>query len=209
MNITSKLLLAATFLSSSAYASEWELDASHTTTSFAVRHMMVSTTKGAFDKVTGTANIDDKDFAKSQFSVIIDVNSINTRNAQRDGHLRSAEFFDVAKFPNLTFKSTKIVATGGGKFDVTGDLTLHGVTKPVTLSVDSVTPATKTPFGTTVRGLQATGKINRKEFGLTWNKALEAGGVAVSEDVKLEIDAEFTQKVVAVAAPAAPAAVKK
>ncbi len=207
MNITSKLLLAATFLSSSAYAGEWDLDASHTTTSFAVRHMMVSTTKGAFDKVTGTANIDDADFSKSQFTVNIDVNSINTRDAKRDGHLRSPDFFDTAKFPTMTFKSTKIVPAGAGKYAVTGDLSLHGVTKPVTLNVEGVTPATKTPFGTTVRGLQATGKLNRKDFGLTWNAALEAGGVAVSEEVKLEIDAEFSAK--APAASAAPAPAKK
>lgn len=202
MNITSKLIVAASLLSSSAFAGEWTVDPSHTSTTFAVKHMMVSTTKGAFDKVSGTVVGDDADFTKAQVNVTIDVNSINTREAKRDAHLKSADFFDAAKFPTITFKSTKIVAKGGGKYDLTGDLTMHGVTKPVTLSVESLTAPTPTPFNTTVRGVNAIGKVSRKDFGIG------SANPAVGDEVKLEIDAELVAKAAAPAAAPAPAAKK-
>jgi polyisoprenoid-binding protein YceI len=161
--------------------------------SFKVRHMMVSNVQGGFTKFSGTLNLDDKDVTKSTLSVDIDVASVDTRNPKRDEHLKSADFFDVAKFPKMTFKSTK-VEKQGDKYLATGDLTLHGVTKPVTLTVTNVTGEVKDAFGAIRRGAQATGKINRKDFGLTWNKALEAGGVAVGEDVSLDLEVECTKK---------------
>lgn len=184
----------ATLLSApaAAFASTWELDASHADVSFSVRHMMVSNTKGRFSGVKGTLTVDDKDITKSSISVEIDVNTIDTRDAKRDEHLKSPDFFDVAKHPKMTFKS-KSVAKAGTGYKVTGDLTIHGVTKPVVLDA-TITDAVKTPFGTTIRAVAASTKINRKDFGLSWNKALEAGGVAVGEEVTITIDAEFVQK---------------
>ncbi len=190
------LALATTTLlaaPAAAFASTWELDASHADVAFSVRHMMVSNTKGRFSGVKGTLTVDDKDITKSSITVEIDVNTIDTRDAKRDEHLKSADFFDVAKHPKMTFKS-KSVAKAGAGYKVNGDLTIHGVTKPVVLEVSSLTEPVKTPFGTTIRAVTASTKINRKDFGLTWNKALEAGGVAVGEEVTISIDAEFVQK---------------
>lgn len=175
-----------------AFASTWDLDASHADVSFSVRHMMVSNTKGRFSGVKGVLEVDDKDITKSKIDVEIDVNTIDTRDAKRDEHLKSPDFFDVAKFPKMTFKS-KSVTKAGAALKVAGDLTIHGVTKPVVLDA-TVTEPVKTPFGTTVRAVSATTKINRKDFGLSWNKALEAGGVAVGEEVTITIDAEFGLK---------------
>jgi polyisoprenoid-binding protein YceI len=179
-------------LSAAASASEWVIDAAHSSAQF--RHMMVSTVRGTFDKVDGTVTIDDKDPTKSTVDVKIDANSINTRETKRDAHLKSPDFFDTAKYPDLTFKSTKIERAGKSKFRVTGDLTMHGVTKPVVLQVDGPTPETKNAWGAPVRGLSAKTKIKRKDWGLTWNKALEAGGVAVGDDVEIQIDAELDPK---------------
>ena len=189
-SVVGALLAAAP---SAAFASDWELDAAHSTVSFKVRHMMVSNVQGGFTKFSGTLNLDDKDVTKSTLSVDIDVASVDTRNPKRDEHLKSADFFDVAKFPKMTFKSTK-VEKQGDKYLATGDLTLHGVTKPVTLTVTNVTGEVKDAFGAIRRGAQATGKINRKDFGLAWNKALEAGGVAVGEEVSLDLEVECTKK---------------
>jgi polyisoprenoid-binding protein YceI len=177
-----------------AAASEWTIDTAHTTAQFSVRHMMVSTVRGAFEKVTGTLDLDDKDPSRSKLDVLIDAASVNTRDAKRDGHLKSPDFFDVAKTPSITFKSTKVEVVDKGKFKVTGDLTMRGATHPVTLMVDSFSAPTKNPWGMSVRGVSATGKLNRKDWGLNWNKALEAGGVLVGEEVQLQIDAELTAK---------------
>jgi polyisoprenoid-binding protein YceI len=156
-----------------ARASTWEIDPAHTAIEFSVRHMMVSTVKGQFEKVKGTLQLDDKDVSKSSVEVTIDLTSVNTHEPKRDGHLKSPDFFDVAKFPAATFKSTKVQKLSGGKLKVTGDLTLHGVTKSVVLEVEGPTVSYKTPFGTTVRGVHATGKIDRKDFEIGWNKVLE------------------------------------
>lgn len=191
----------------SAKASTWEIDPVHSTIEFSVRHMMVSTVKGTFEKVKGTIEIDDKDLTKSTVDVTIDPASVNTRDPKRDGHLKSPDFFDVAKFPTATFKSTKIQKAGKNKLKVTGDLTLHGVTKPVVLEVEGPTPPYKTPWGTTVRGVHATSKIDRKDFDIGWNKVLDNGGVVVGNEVNLDLNAELTEKTAAPAAPAAaPAA---
>jgi polyisoprenoid-binding protein YceI len=180
-----------------AGASDWEIDASNTTAQFSVRHMMVNTVKGQFGKVTGTVNLDDKDATKSKVEAVIDATTIDTREAKRDAHLKSPDFFDVAKYPTLTFKSTKIAKAGKGKYKATGDLTMHGVTKSVVLDVDGPTEPVKNLMGAWTRGAHVTATINRKDFGLNWNKALEAGGVLVGEEVKIEVDAELMSKVAA------------
>lgn len=190
---TNALLTTAAALSVTlpAAAGDWAIDSSHVTAQFSVRHMMVSTVRGQFEKVTGTVKLDEADLTKSVVDVTIDAASIDTREPKRDEHLRSPDFFDVKKFPALTFKSTKIEKAGAGKFKVTGDLTIRGVTKSVVLAVEGPGAAQKNPWGGLVRGVTATAKINRKDFGLTWNKALEAGGVLVGEEVEILIDAEL------------------
>jgi polyisoprenoid-binding protein YceI len=193
-----------------ARASVWEIDSTHSSAQFSVKHMMVSNVKGQFGKVTGTVNLDDKDITKSTVEVTIDVKTIDTREPKRDGHLKSPDFFDVAKYPTITFKSTKVEKAGKGKLKVTGDLSMHGVTKPAVLAIDGPTAEIKNPMSNTpTRGASATGKINRKDWGLTWNKPLEAaGGVMVGDDVQLAIDVELDKKPDATAAvtPAAAAA---
>lgn len=176
-----------------AHASTWEIDGAHSSAQFSVRHLMVSNVRGEFGSVKGTVNLDDKDVTKSSVDATIDVASITTRNTDRDNHLKSPDFFDVAKYPTMTFKSTGIEKQADGKLKVIGNLSLHGVSKPVALSV-ALAPEVKDPWGKTRRGAEITGKINRKEFGLSWNKALETGGVAVGEEVAITIDLEITQK---------------
>jgi polyisoprenoid-binding protein YceI len=196
-----------------AGASEWEVDSVHSSAEFSVKHMMVSTVKGRFDKVSGMLNLDDKNPTKSTVEITIDPNTIDTHEAKRDGHLKSPDFFDVAKYPTITFKSTKIDKAGKAKFKVTGDLTMHGVTKPVTLMVEGPAPKQKNMMGSFSSGVSASGKINRKDWGLTWNKPIEAaGGVLVGDEVALDINLELLNKpetpAVAAAAPAAAAPAK-
>ncbi|MCC6334643.1 MAG: polyisoprenoid-binding protein [Myxococcales bacterium] len=200
-----KLLVCAVLLASPfAFASTWDIDAAHASGNFSVRHMMVSNVKGTLGKVTGKVELDDADITKSKVEVSIDVKGINTREQKRDDHLRSKDFFDVEKFPAITFKSTKI-EKAGDKLKVTGDLTIRGATKPVVLDV-TLTPEVKNPFSkATTRGVTGTAKLNRKDFGLTWNVALEAGGVLVGDDVEISVEAELVKQ----EAPAAPAAKKK
>lgn len=188
------ILTAALAVSSFAFATPYEIDTAHTNANFAVKHMMVTTVNGTLGDVTGTADIDDKDLSKSKVEVSIDVKNINTKNQKRDDHLRSPDFFDVAKFPTATFKSTKIEKGEGAKLKVTGDLTMHGVTKSVTLDGE-LTKEVASPWGPfKVRGFSGTTMVNRKDFGLNWNKAVEAGGVLVSDEVKITIEAELTGK---------------
>ena len=189
-------LLLALSLPTTAYAAgpDWQIDPSHSAAQFSVKHMMVSTVRGDFQKLSGTVALDDKDLKKSVVNVEIDVDSIDTREPKRDGHLRSPDFFDAAKFPKITFKSTRVEQAGVGKYSVTGDLTMHGQTHPVTLTVDGPSAPAKSPFGTTVRGVSATGKLSRKAWGLVWNKAIEAGGVMVGDEITLQIDAELVAK---------------
>lgn len=187
-------LLASIATSGLARASSWEIDGAHSSAQFSIKHLMVSNVRGEFSKVAGTLNLDDKDITKSSVDVSIDVNTINTREAKRDAHLKSPDFFDAAKFPALTFKSKKVEKAGADKLKVTGDLTIHGVTKEVVLNVEGPSAEIKDPFGNTRRGATATAKINRKDFGLNWNKALEAGGVLVGEEVNITIDVELLKK---------------
>ncbi len=176
-----------------AAPAEWEIDSAHTRAHFSVKHLMVSTVRGQFKAVTGTVALDEADLTRSRVQVEVDAASIETGEPKRDGHLKSPDFFDVAKFPKLSFRSTRI-ERAGDEFKLTGDLTMHGVTRPVTLTVDSLSAPTKDPYGRLVRGVSAHGKLNRKDWGLAWNAPLETGGVLVGEEVKLQIDAELVAK---------------
>lgn len=175
-----------------AFASSWEIDPSHTQAQFAVRHLMVSNVRGEFGKTTGTIEIDEKDASKSSVNATIDATTINTREPKRDAHLKSADFFEAEKYPTITFKSKK-VSKNGDKLKVVGELTIRNVTKEVTLEVTS-TAEVKDPWGNTKRGFSATTKVNREDFGLTWNKALEGGGVLVGKEVQIEIEVEAAKK---------------
>jgi len=187
------LVALAAFVALPAAASTWELDPNHTESSFVVKHLMVSNVRGQFGKTTGTIIRDDKDVTKSTAEVTIDATTVDTRVAKRDAHLKSADFFDVEKFPTITFKTTKITkGAAPNTLKAEGNLTIHGVTKPVVLDVQ-YTPDT-IAGGKTVQGLTATTKINRKDFGLNWNQAIEAGGVLVGDDVQITIEAELHKK---------------
>jgi len=177
-----------------AFASTWTIDPDHSNVGFKVRHLMVSNVKGSFEKHTGTVEINDQDIAKSKVEVKIDTSSINTNVKKRDEHLRGADFFDVAKYPTMTFVSKKVAANGNDKLTVTGDLTLHGVTKTVVLDVEGPTKESKDPWGNIRKGATATTKINRKDFGLVWNSALETGGVAVGEEITINLEIEMIKK---------------
>ena len=174
--------------------SVWEIDPVHSSAQFAVRHLMVSTVRGEFGKMSGTVKLDDSDPTKSSIEATIDTASINTRIAKRDNDLKGPDFFDVTKYPTITFKSKKIAAAGEGKFKVTGDLTLHGVTKEIVLDVEGTTTPIKDHMGKMRLGGGATTTINRKDFGLAYNRALETGGVLIGEEVDVTIDVELTQK---------------
>jgi polyisoprenoid-binding protein YceI len=171
----------------------WNIDPVHSVAEFKVKHMMISNVKGQFTAVSGVLTLDPADPANSHLEASIEAASINTRDAQRDAHLKSADFFDVEKFPTLSFKTTRITRTGDGEFSAEGNLTIHGVTRKVVFAVEGPTPAAKDPWGNTRLGLSATARINRKDFGLTWNAALEAGGILVGEDVALTLDVQFVQ----------------
>jgi polyisoprenoid-binding protein YceI len=166
----------------------YKTDPAHSGAQFVVRHMMISNVRGGFTKVEGTIEYDPANVGATKIDAVIDASSIDTREEQRDAHLRSADFLDAEKFPTITFKSTKVEADGDDELKVTGDLTIHGVTKEVVLDVDGPTPEAKDPFGNLRVGASAKTKIKRSEFGLTWNAALEAGGFLVGDDLKIELD---------------------
>jgi polyisoprenoid-binding protein YceI len=192
--IVSIFTLIAFALPTLALASTWNIDPDHSSAGFKVKHLMVSNVNGNFNKHTGVVEIDDKDITKSTVQVTIDTNSINTNVQKRDEHLRSADFFDVAKYPTMTFVSKKVAKDGKDKLKVTGDLTLHGVTKEVVLDVDGPSVESKDPWGNIRKGATATTKINRKDFGLVWNAALETGGIAVGDDVNIILEMEMIKK---------------
>lgn len=169
----------------------WTLDAAHTRVAFTVPHMVVSEVEGQFKTFSATVLLDEKDPTKSQVSFSAEVASINTDNADRDKHLKSAEFFDAQKFPTITFKSKKIAKAGKG-FKITGELTMRGVTKEVTLEA-TLSAAVTNPWGKQVRGARITGKLDRQAFGLSWNKALDKGGVLVGDQVTIAIKAELNK----------------
>lgn len=195
------LLLSASLASAATY----KIDPVHSEIGFSVKHLMVSTVRGEFTKFEGTVDYDPANVAASKVDVTIDAASIDTSNEKRDAHLTSPDFFDAGKFPQITFRSKKVEGAPGA-LKVTGDLTMHGTTKEVVLDVEGPTDEIKDPFGRTVRGVSATTKIDRRDFGLTWNKALEAGGVMVGDEVKISLDLELY--VAPPAPPAAPAPAK-
>lgn len=166
----------------------YKIDPAHSGAEFVARHMMISNVRGGFTKVEGTLEYDPANVAATKIDAVIDASSIDTRDAQRNEHLKSADFLDVAKFPTITFSSTKVQAAGDGELKVTGDLTIHGVTKEVVLAVDGPTAEAKDPFGNVRAGASAKTKIKRSDFGLTWNAVLEAGGLMVGDELKLELD---------------------
>jgi polyisoprenoid-binding protein YceI len=193
-----RILLAAAALSLVApgllHAAPWEFDPEHTGVHFKVRHLMVSSVRGEFENVTGKIVYDEADVTRSTADITIAAASINTRVAKRDEHLRSPDFLDVAKYPVITFKSKRVEKAGNGTLKMTGDLTIHGVTNEVVLTIEGPAPAIKDPWGNQRVGGQATAKINRKDFGLIWNAALETGGVVVGDEVEITIDVEIFRK---------------
>ena len=193
-----RMILAAAVICLAApgllHAASWEFDPDHTGVHFKVRHLMVSSVRGEFEKVTGRIVYDESDVTKSTADITIDAASINTRVAKRDEHLRSPDFLDVVKHPAITFKSKRVEKAGNGTLKMTGDLTIRGVTKEVALTVEGPSPSVKDPLGNTRVGGQASTKINRKDFGLVWNKTVETGGVVVGDDVDITIDVEIYRK---------------
>ena len=175
-----------------APAATWTLDPAHSSVEFAVRHLMIATVRGRFSDVRGTVSAPEHDFGAGSVDVTVGAASIDTREPQRDAHLKSADFFDVERFPSIVFRSTRIRAAGAGRFEVHGSLTIHGVTRDILLDVTSE-GVTRDPWGAERAGFSATTTIRRSDFGLTWNQLLEAGGVAVGDDVKLSIDAELVK----------------
>jgi polyisoprenoid-binding protein YceI len=170
----------------------WKIDPAHSQIEFSVRHMMITTVKGRFAGVEGTVRLDEGNPSAAEVDVRIDAASIDTREAQRDAHLRSADFFDVERFPHLTFIATRGLERHGTDLKLAGDLTIHGVTRPVVLDVTEEGRG-KDPWGAERIGFSATTKIKRSDFGLTWNQALETGGVLVSDDVKISLDLELVK----------------
>ena len=171
----------------------WNIDPVHSAAQFKVKHMMISNVKGEFTSVKGSLEFDEQNLANSRVQAEIDASTINTREPQRDAHLKSADFFDVEKFPTLSFRSTKVSKLGADDLAVAGELTIHGVTRLVTFTVEGPSEPTKDPWGNTRIGLSATAKINRKDFGLTWNAALETGGILVGEEVTITLDIQFVK----------------
>ncbi|HEY2860071.1 MAG TPA: YceI family protein [Terracidiphilus sp.] len=171
----------------------WKLDPAHSSADFKVKHMMISHVKGSFSGLSGTLIEDKADPTRNSVEATVDISTLSTGDAQRDAHLKSADFFDQEQYPVMTFKSTAVEKTGDEEFRVTGDLSLHGVTKSVTFAVEGPSAPGKDPWGNTRIGISATTKINRKDFGLSWNAALETGGILVGEDVQINIEAQFLQ----------------
>lgn len=184
---------AALALPAVAQSETWAIDASHSDLSFRIQHLVISKVPGKFTKFEGTIIADPKAPTAGSVELKIDASSISTADEKRDGHLKSPEFFDVAKFPSITFRSTKIVSTGKASYDVTGNLTMKGVTKPVTLAVRS-NGYVKDPWGSRRAGFEAIGKLNRQDFGVSWSKALEGGGAVLGDEVELQMSIEAVLK---------------
>jgi polyisoprenoid-binding protein YceI len=189
--LLSTVVIVSTGLPCLAGASTWQIDPVHSSAQFAVRHLMVSTVRGTLGPVTGTMNLDETDPTKSSVEASVDANGIDTREAKRDAHLKSPDFFDVAKYPTITFKSKKVTKVNDTKFQVSGDLTMHGVTREVVLDVEGAPKPFKDPMGNLKLGGSATTKLNRKDFGIQWNKAMDGGGVVVGDNVDVTIDIEL------------------
>ncbi len=191
-------ILTAFFLLTSAHSARaeletWKIDTNHTAANFKVKHLLIATVRGRFTGVTGTVKLDPKDLTKISIDASIDARTVDTGNTQRDNHLKTADFFNIKKYPTMTFKSKKAVKKGDALL-VTGDLTLNGHTREVTLTVEDISKPVKNPAGWFSRAATARTKINRHDFGIDWNKTLDGGGVVVGDDVKIEIDIELIRK---------------
>jgi polyisoprenoid-binding protein YceI len=182
-----------TTASSPTTTTTWNIDPAHSSAEFKVTHMMISHVKGHFAKVTGTLTLDESKLANSRVEALIEAASLETRDVQRDAHLKSADFFDVEKFPTLSLKSTAIRLVRDGELAIEGDLTIRDVTRKVVFSAEGPTPPVKDPWGNTRVGVSATTKISRKDFGLTWNAALESGGLLVGDEVTITLDVQFVK----------------
>ncbi len=194
VSIATLLIVLTLFVPVLAQAGSWDLDPAHTEVGFKIRHMMVTNVRGVFHDVKGTLQFDAADLGKSSIDVVIQAVSIDTGIEKRDNHLRSPDFFDVEKFPTLTFNSTKFEKIADGVFKVTGNLSIHGVTKEVVLDVEGLNQQVVDPWGGTRMGAFATTKINRKDYGLSWNKALEAGGWLVGDELTINLEVELVGK---------------
>lgn len=186
---------ASLFMMSASFAQvNWKVDASHSKVSFSVLHAMVTETEGKFKVYDGNVSSkSETDFTNATISFTVDAKSINTDDEKRDGHLKSADFFDVEKYPTITFKSSSMKSTGKNTYDLEGDLTMHGVTKRVKLKATGAPKTVKDPWGNIKYGFNVSGSLNRKDYGLMWNAVLEAGGVMVSEEVTLKINIELNK----------------
>lgn len=188
--VTTAVLLA---ISAAAQTSTWNIDPSHSSAQFTVRHLAISNVSGAFTKMSGSVSLNDKDITQSQVNATIDASSIDTRQPDRDKDLRSPNFLDVEKYPTLEFKSKRIVKSGD-KLQLVGDLTLHGTTREVTLDIDGPTPELADPWGNLRRGFSATTTINRKDYGVVWNNTLKTGEAVVGDNVEIQLDVELVKK---------------
>jgi polyisoprenoid-binding protein YceI len=191
VSVTS-FIFAGQVLAATGAADKWAIDSAHSDAHFSIKHLMVSNVQGDFGKITGNATYDGEHFNKASVEATIPISDISTREAKRDDHLKSPDFFDLAKYPTMTFKS-KEISVKGDEFSMKGDLTLHGVTKEVVLTGKVPDKAIKDPFGKTRIGATATTTLNRKDFGVSWNKNLDSGGVMLGEDVKVTIDVELVK----------------
>ncbi len=192
-NMVRNIAIVLAALALPVLAADYNIDSTHSAAQFSVRHLMVSNVRGEFSKVTGKVVYDDAQPTATAVEASIDVSTVTTREEARDKHLKSPDFFDVAKYPDFSFKSTGVKKTAQG-LDVAGNLTIHGVSKPVVLHVSGITKEIKDPFGLLRRGATATTVINRKDFGMTWNKDLDGGGVVVGDEVTITLDIEVTRK---------------
>ncbi|HVX97177.1 MAG TPA: YceI family protein [Polyangia bacterium] len=193
MNTTTETATSRAAAPAAAAVATYDIDTAHATAGFKVRHLMLAHVRGHLGPVTGTVAIDERDITRSRVDVSVDARGLDSREPKRDEHLRSADFLDVANHPTVTFRSTRVEAPQGpdGDLRVTGDLTIRGVSRAVTLEVEALGPAVKDPWGNSRRGVSARARINRKDWGLNWNVAIEAGGVVVGEEVQIEIEAEL------------------
>ena len=188
------MMIAALVTAGTVQAATYEIDSAHSSAGFKVRHLMISNVRGQFTKVSGMAEFDAKNPAVNKVEATVDVSTIDTRVEARDKHLKSPDFFDVAKYPSITFKSKKFAAAGAGKYKVTGDLTMHGVTKEVMVDLVDVSPEIKGQRGEMRIGGQGSTKINRKDYGLTYGALMEGGGAVIGEEVEITLDLELVKK---------------
>ena len=186
--------LALLIVAGALPAQEWQIDSAHSSVQFAVRHMMVATVRGSFGKINGKVRWDPANPSAASVEAQVEAASIDTRGPKRDAHLRSPDFFDAEKFPVMTFRSTSITPAGPGRYKMAGELTIRGVTRPVVFDVEGPAQPVRGMGGELRTGATATARINRKDFGMTWNRVLDTGGVAVGEEVTITVDVALVQR---------------